>query len=566
MSSQYTESVTLYSGVPFDNTYQYTLNPYPISTKLKWFAQQFPDAFKQSNIMHIKLSTVTGMGIIRLEVPNSKIATFNYAYIAHKDSQYFAFVLGYTYINDGQKAGSSIYELTIQKDVIMSHLVDTNQLHDASIIRHHSTNRFKNPWVAEPFQGGQVQNHDFDQVPVETCKSYAVIQYITTSDESMVSDCAEIISRIPSGTLFAFCKWADRLAISNFIKDNAKKAGNIAAIYTAPECLFNAAPANGGSDLKDNYVNTDPIIVYPELRYADMIDVPLRNNKCYYYPYNFFRVYNDSGQYMDLRYELWKGAEGLGKVLSIEGNVLAPVSVTIAPVGYMNASGSQHGDGFGLHYDYPSTHKLTLSGYPMGSWVNDTYSQAVGSGRVFDAQALFSGDTDQILNTFTRYGVNHVKAPQLSGSLEADALAGATSLMSIDMAAEAASYQADTLSGTPGCGNTEYSNLHKYFYTSHMALSTADATALDSIFDKFGYAQGGVIAKPDPFGRPLWCYIQTGSDTFFPTTGDGACNTTEAARINSIFRNGVTFWNGNVAKGDIGNFTADNGNDTIPKP
>ena len=566
MSTQYTESVTLYSGVPFDNTYQYTLNPYQLSTKLKWFGEQFPDALKQTNIMHIKLSTVTGMGTIRLEVPNNKISTINYAYVSHKDCHYFAFVLGYTYINDGQKSGSSIYELTIQKDVIMSHLVSTSQLHEASIIRHHSTNRFRNPWVAEPFQGGHVQNHDFDKVNVETCKSYAVIQYITTSDKSMVSDCAQVISRIPSGTLFAFCEWSDRLAISNFIKNNAKEAGNIAAIYTAPQCLFNTAPASGGADLKDDYINTDPIIVYPNLKYSDMIDIPMRNNKCYYYPYNFFRIYNDAGQYMDLRYELWKGHSELGKILSIEGNVLAPVSVTIAPVGYMNTPSTQYGDGFGTHYDYPSTHKLSLTGYPMGSWVNDTYAQAVGSGRVFDMDALFSGNADQILNTFTRYSVNNVSVPQSSGSIASDVLSGATSLMSIDMASEAARYQADTLSGTPGCGNTEYSNLHKYFFTSHMALSTSDAMALDSIFDRFGYAQGGIVAKPDPFGRPSWCYIQTGSDTFVPTTDQGACNTTEAARINAIFRNGVTLWNGIISKDDIGNFSGDNGDDTIPLP
>ena len=90
--------------------------------------------------------------------------------------------------------------------------------------------------------------------------------------------------------------------------------------------------------------------------------------------------------------------------------------------------------------------------------------------------------------------------------------------------------------------------------------------ALDSIFDRFGYAQGGIVAKPDPFGRPSWCYIQTGSDTFVPTTDQGACNTTEAARINAIFRNGVTLWNGIVSKDDIGNFSGDNGDDTIPLP
>ena len=608
-STQYTENVKLFSGVPFSADYHDTLAPALVDTKLSWFTSNFTP-YETNNIMHIKINTTGGIGTMRLSVPNSVIDGINYAYIqSSRGRPYFAFVLGYEYINDGATPGESIFDIAIQKDVLMSCFLGPTQLQECSIIRHHSgSTKFKNPFVPEPFQGGKVLNKDYTRVPVETCKSKQVVMYIQNDPITEMIDpnwqSAGYVDRQVVASSISCAEQFDTSMLTITIRDFAKSGANVIMAYNAPDCLFRYSFGPGGSNLSDGDIKDYPDIVSVDTTYNNYFGTPPRNNKCYYYPYNYLRVYNDSGQYMDLQWELWNN-----KTLSVEGNVLPPVSVTIAPVGYNGANGEISGDGFGTRAEYQSTHKLSMGNYPVGSWINDAYASAVGSGKIVDGQALLMGDIKGFGASAARYAITHASdvisgvasgGTELMQGAEADSVlrkvsrrAGggvnvshvntgkamaalnvgyAAVTAAVDMAASCAAtaYQADELGGTTGSSNTEFSNLHKYFYTSHMVLSDRDMECLDSLFQRYGYAQGGVVAKPDPYIRPYWTYIQTAGDAFVPRgVSSQMCNQNETAVINAAFRAGITFWDyDNNTAGDIGNFDRDNGNsgNDIPIP
>lgn len=578
-STQYNgQYVTMYSGVPFSPDYAHTLYG-GINDKATWL-----DACthtKYDNLMHIKLDTTSGYGTIRLEVPDNVATSYNYCLVNSKNDPYFCFILGCRYINDGKTSGSSVYEFDIQKDVMMSCFNDKDDLIQCAIERHHSSTdgHFNNPWVPEPF-AFTAYNQDFNQLPFETADCHVVIQYYIANPNNddapgLISDAGRTISRIPCGTLFAYARLGDDVGIHNFICNDAQMGGCVTAVYTAPKCLFKNTPPMGGMYLNDSDLEKDvkTAVVEP----YDSVPSTVENNKCLYYPYNFYRVYNDAGETMDLKYELWgttAGAQGgSALMLGIEGVAVAPVEVCIRPLNYIHANSQREIDFFGVHFDAPGTHKLRLNGYPMGSWINDVYASAVGRGEVYNfdkahesVQGFFKEQKRMAERVFLTGG----GASALKGTLGGSESALATSMIEGGLNAMTAaanlSYAPDTLSGSGGSGGSDYAGLHKYFYGSHMALNEDDFKRLDSMFTRYGYAQGGLVAKPDPEARSVFTYIKTAGDPFV-SSGDNKANATEASRINTIFRNGITFWKTSARLDQIGKYSnINNGTDSMPQP
>lgn len=619
-STQYTESVTLYSGCPFTPSNNWSLYPYDLSTKKAWFDREFPGAFVQSQIMHIKINTVSGTGVVRLEIPDNIVSGINYCYVNNsRAASYFAFVLGYEYINDGKVPGSSVYELALQKDVIMSAMDSTSNMVDTPIIRHHSTAMFDNPWAPEGFGAGTARKRNYQRIGVETNDCYAVIQYIQTSvdpvtnTDDVVITAGTSIGRVPQGCNLYYTYPEFYVAIHYIACDVARKSGNIAAVYLAPVCLFNQDPnlkpgsVYGASILEESDINKDTTVFYPTIDPAS--GSLRRNNKCYYYPYSFYRVYNDEGAITDLRYERW-GKDGAGaRALGIEGLPTPPVEVVLSPINYDGCDGRSPGPE--VHYVHDTTHMLTMRNYPLGSWVNDTYSQLVGAGKIVD---VFHG-WDSFVRSAEHYGVNalaglattvgnvainHQTAQftreqnaltqinnitdetktadairaSVRGEMGARAIAKNSAKGAIaaavmteaigQMSAIASADMApDTLAGDTGSASSNYTNHHKYFYGANMGLTNEEYNKLDDYFDRYGYAQSGQLRTPDPFGRPRYCYIQTAGKVW-----NGAnCNGIESEQIDAAFENGITLWHGNNSKSDIGAFSRiDNGPDFIPSP
>lgn len=597
-STQYTESVTLYSGCPFTPSNNWSLYPYDLSTKKAWFDREFPGAFVQNQIMHIKINTVSGHATLRLEIPDNIVSGINYCYVNNsRAASYFAFVLGYEYINDGKTPGSSVYELALQKDVVMSAMDSTSNMVQTPIIRHHSTSMFDNPWAPEGFGAGTARKRNYQRIGVETNDCYAVIQYIqtdidpATNTDDVVITAGTSIGRVPQGCNLYYT-WAEAyMAIHYIACDVARKSGNIAAVYLAPICLFNQDPnlkpgsVYAASILEESDINKNTTVFYPSIDPAS--GSLRRNNKCYYYPYSFYRLYNDEGAITDLRYERW-GKDGAGaRAVGIEGIPTPPVEVVLSPLNYDGCNGRTPGL-YDINYVHDTAHMLTMRNYPLGSWVNDTYSQLVGAGKIVD---VFNG-WDSFVRSAEHYGTNALAgvagsvgsatigaaksvgladaknkaAAEVAGSAGIAATAATAVLSEVlgqTAAVSSAMMAPDTLAGDTGSSSANYTNHHKYFYGANMGLTNEEYNRLDDYFDRYGYAQAGQLATPDPFGRPRYCYIQTAGKVW-----NGAnCNGIESEQIDAAFENGITLWHGNNSKSDIGAFSRlDNGPDFIPSP
>lgn len=583
MSNQYTSSITLYQGCPFDMDYNYVLSPVSKDDKKNWLNNNLTNA-TYTNLMFVRFDTGTGAGTVRLNLPRNQAVKYDYAYINNNNyGTLFAFVTGCTYINDGNSSENAVYELSLQKDLFATHLVTSSSLKECSIIRHHSTPSFTNPYVSEPFQGGRVQVRNYNRVPIETNHCYNIILYVSSDPEDQVQTSSSVISHVPCGTSGIFAGEYDYAALNNTINDVAKKAGNIGAIYTAPMCLFDMGPAEGGGSFENDVLKDESTDSAGHTFYSALWSVPLRNNKCCYYPYNFYRVWNDAGEYMDLKWEYWNSWSDVGRCLSVEGCALQPVSVSIYPREYEGASS----DGsLGYNRSVPVSHcKLTMGNYPTGAWASDAYYSAIGAGKLLDLSS-FSGfvqsvprflvshtgalnNAVQSAQTIVKDTItqptrtsNNITANQTAGNIAAAGMQAVTGVADYIMTETAAIYQAPEQVGSVSSPSSNYSNGHKYFYTSNMCLSSDDMRALDTIFDKFGYAQGGIIATPDLHYRPRWTYLQTGSDSFVPEPIVG-CNALETRAINNALKRGVTFWTTLNSAGTIGDYTQDNGADTI---
>lgn len=557
-STQYNgQNVIMYKGVPFGPDYTHTLAA-TIVGKTMWLASQCDHA-SYNNIMHIKLDTTTGKGTIRLEVPDADATHYNYCRIESKNPVYFAFVLGCRYINDGKTANSSVYEFDIEKDVMASCVNSIAELRACSIDRHHSgEGEFNNPWVPEPFMGTAL-NKDYERLNFETNQCYGVIQYYLATPNAddkpgLIASRGDFASRVPCGTSGVFFEIYDYAALGNTMQDVVKMGDCISAIYVAPKCLFDVAPAAGGGYFTDGVTrkNASTVSVNP---YSGVPGTVV-NNKCYYYPYNFYRVYNDRGETIDLKYELWDNghtAYGDARLLAVEGVAIPPVEVCLSPVGYSGADPAvwhSSGEYTGNYYTQMTTHKLKISDYPVGSWVNDTYAATIGKyrGGKIASNALTSA---------------------AGGLMSKGAAGGVTgafgSLVSDQFTIGNSYWEPDTLGGSYDAGGAEYVGMHKYFYGSHMALSDEDFKRIDSMFTRYGYAQGGLVAKPNPMARDKWTYIKTIGDPFVSSSTNQA-SASEVEKVNAIFKKGITFWRSANTRTDIGMYNGSNGTDSMPLP
>lgn len=594
-SQQYTARAVLFTGSPFKPDYQHTLMPCPMATKLAWFMSNCTPNFTQEKIMTLKIDTVIGSGVLRLEAPIDEVSGYNYVYIDSKrEKPYFAFVLGYRYINDGGtldgygKAETAVYEFAIQKDVLMSHLIeittndDDSGFRQCSILRHHSTEKFNSPWGQEDF-GGTAVAVSMDRIDsIETNECLAIVQYVQSNTDKEITTCGSTVGNVASGCKMQGFYPTDATNIEIFISQVVKKGEDVQGIFLVPRCLISQLPTTGDGLVVDDGCTVKDTITIGVGNPDDDVVLP-RNRKCGYYPYNYIRVYNDAGGSMDLKWEHWTTTtEVAGRALGIEGMPLPPVTVECFPIGYMHkAEYIDGGTVIGHKFSTPCSHKLALTNYPVGSWINDSYAMAVGSGQVFDVSAATNGDWSGMWNSVKRMfsGLGGAKAVGTASSGyklgSAIASGGAASVvggsvvaagavvLSQAIGALAAENRSETIGGNPNSNSASYSNLHKYFTLAHMALNKDDMEALDSYFDMYGYAQNGVVARPNPHGRSKWCYIHTAGLTYVPAVNP--CNANELTIINNAFNSGLTMWSNNVVCSLIGNYTqGGNGDDTIP--
>lgn len=555
-TTHYTSMAVLYSCVPFDPSYENILSPANTIQKKIVLDKLYPKSeFK--DIMFVKLNTTTGEGQLRLACNPGAAVTYNYAYINDgKTGPYFAFVLGCQYINDGATEDGvqkCVYEFDIKKDVVMSHLISDRQLMACPIVRHTATSIFNNAKVPESYPAINLMNYSYVDA-FDSMTFYTVAFYID-SENYLGSD----VCNVPCGVhVKIYTDTTNALVDLRDILLNDH--GRICALFKIPTFMYNGPhPAGSGEELYDNRIvkstTTRPMIGYNSTQ--GHIDLPaVSNHKCYYYPYNMLRVYANDGSYYDCAFE---DCTDDFPSFKVENNPLPPVYFTVKPKNYRNSE------------DNPMGFKIKTTSWPMGSFNEDSYAIYL-SNRYNDPDNAFK----QILQVeYENLGstipatVNGAMAGGPIGALMGAGLSVIGNQWKDLQENIAAARATDSVGGTTTSGGSDNTNGKINVTFSHVALRPELFPLLDDYFSSYGYAQGGVISKPDLEGRDSYVYVQTGGKCFKPTAvpaepGNEEPNQNESMIINNVFMNGVTVWKTSAFTGSF--YHGSNGEDPVPRP
>lgn len=574
-SSQYNTSVTFYREVPFDNSYNHTMGATSVANKKAWLDNYSHTEF--TKLMTIKIDSTTSKGTIRLSVREDYAHTYNYAYISDsKTGNYFAFILGCRYINDGVYEGGtqySLYEFDIEVDVMASFLTSDNQLYSCSIDRHHATSSsFNSKRTAESVAMGDYIYNSIENAPitdngmgaVNTTDYMVVIAYTGNVEGTSTRTEVHDIQGVPQGMRFEILNYSlnpthCRTWLEDYLND-VNDVSQVLGIYIVPYAAFTTAaqamPQPG--ELTDSLLNSS--LLYwciskanpssasdPDYHLDEYLEVDgftPHNKKLTYYPYNYGRLMNDMGNYVAIHFEDWGNLTRNGvdyKAIAVETTAAPPVTFRAGPVNYNGFRGYERVEG-GSNYinRIDPAYKVELSNFPLGSWTCDAYQMYVAqNGKVFQNRMEYTASKALLGAALGATSGN------LAGTGSA-LIGGVGSLIeqyqnwsnSLQQAKDAP----DSFSGSTNISNLDFAYERKKFRFAHISIRSEFAQAIDKYFSRYGYAQAGRVGKPVTNARPKFTYIKTLDECYNPSTTT-KCSMNQQKKVNEIFMNGCTFWN-----------------------
>lgn len=539
----YDGSVTLYKGVPFDKTYQNILEPDSFLNKFNTLNSVYTHD-TVNNIQTVKMNTTTGNGTIRLTVKARSAYEYNYMYINDykHGMQFFAFINGCIYINDGPSDSNTpveqsqnykcVFEFDITKDVMMTCVTSMSEFKPAPIIRHTATPiKYTNPMYQESINIGEAvyktwsMNSELGVSWYNDSLSVVFISYAQQTNYTYMYD-------IPNATMgVVFQSAADAI---NKIEEWSQAPGfQVHSIYVVPKFVYNGDPSSISTDGEkiDNtkfksYVDFTPFSKNELKGYVDSIAKVTRNKKCRYYPFTKIRLVSNCGDTADLAPEYLSGTAFRANCTG-----LSPCSVTLEPLEYYETN-TRPNKGDVLPYKRVST-----GTYPMGNGAVDSYAAYLAS-RFNDVKSANGELIAQIAYSSLGSTVAGYAKGGLVGAASSLAMATIGTVSNEIKTLDAISRTGPSISGTVPSPDVDYSHGDVDVKIELVSVLPDLMQSLDDYFERYGYAQGGVLNTPDLIGRDRYVYVRTGGECFF----NSKCNTSEHTLINNAFMNGVTIW------------------------
>lgn len=277
----------------------------------------------------------------------------------------------------------------------------------------------------------------------------------------------------------------------------------------------------------------------------------VKNKKCLTYPYNFLYVTNYQGKSAVYRYEFFAYSSTSGHqddiVFQMSGGVCPNPAVFCYPMTYK-----------GLTENYDEG--IQLSGYPQIPWNIDSFKawlaqNATSIGIMGIAAGYATGSAIENYVQFGGSGAHLPKPKHLAQSASGNSLLQTAS--TVALTAQIISGLAHAAMPPQSHGNMAgaaqfTSGLMTYgFMNKH--ITPEFATIIDDYFSMYGYATNKV-KRPNRNARPEWNYVKTIGCKIDPDLTAGL-PADDANTIESIYNNGITFWN-NPAH--IGDYSYDN--------
>lgn len=439
----------------------------------------------------------------------------------------------YYFIEKAEYVNDVTYAFHLKLDVIQTHMFHMD-LGECFIERQHAADgeAIGDNTVDEGLELGELINaHEYD---VEGLQDMAVViqssvAIETNPDGTPAVAPAERFDNMFSGLGVYAYDLEEWQALSGMLQRYSENGAidGIVNMYMYPKNLLvlDGNQTWEGMDAKTVYesgFDFAPLASYTNYKSKLFGGYTPKNKKLYTYPFNFLYLTNNQGGSAEYRYERFDDVDPeVDLSFAVVGGLSHDAGVFIYPTGY-NGGGYEYG--------------LQLGNFPACAWNSDTYkvwlAQNYNSLQVQGGEAVIKAAA----------GTAMMAAAAIPGVGVGIAAAGAGMAFSgynqiAGLVAQKRDMQVQPAQARGAHSATVNANAYKQTFTFYFkTLSREYAERIDKYFTMYGYQQNKV-ARPNIHAHRALTFVKTQGCIV-----RGQMCTEDAAEIEAIFDNGVTFW------------------------
>ena len=438
--------------------------------------------------------------------------------------RYYYFITDVTYISE------STVKLSLEMDVLQTYFFDYN-LQPCFVEREHSTtDGIGDNTVDEGLELGKlaVGSHVMPEALIH--RDVLVMSTVNLLSDSFgdiefVTQC----DNVASGCTIYRVKGLTELSGLLIQLNDAGKLDGVVTMWEYPTALINAKFPDFATS---NVSGTKDSITFTANRPSDLDGYTPKNNKLFTYPYCFLQANNNAGNNAEFRFERF---EDTAFEFAIMGSVFPDGGVKIIPKNY---------NGIGFNYE----ESISLTGYPTIAWNTDSYKIWLAQNQNQNNLALATSAGSAIIGAGIGIAGAFMSNPLMIGSGISMAAGGAMGVFNqISQKADMEKVPPQSRGATSSTLNASTGTMGISFYQK--TVSAERARILDDFFTMYGYATQRVKI-PNRNARKSFTFTKTSNCHIFANI----CHA-DIQKIQSIYNNGVTFWQPSVT---VGNYAADN--------
>ena len=444
----------------------------------------------------------------------SDAQAWNYLYFQnYRERTYYYFITEVKYISD------ETVELVLEMDVMQTYAFEY-VLHTSFVDREHSfTDNVGDNTIDEGLELGELENISVTEI--EALKDYYIMSMATVEMKSPnfeEHNGGLMIDNVYAGCGIYACKHAEYM--ENIINNMGASKEGLISMWMYPSALVDSDAGNvienaidwvNGSKTFEHHINVP----------ASLKNYEPKNKKLLTYPYRYLYVSNNIGNSAVYRYERFGSSDVFFDVM---GSVFPDGGVKLMPRKYNGI-------------DYNHEESLTLTGFPTCAWDSDAY-------KIWLAQ-------NQNQNTFKMVsaGASVIGGAAMLATGAGSVVGGGMIVAGVSQIMGHLAQRKDMDTQPPQARGSQSASVNACngqltFSFYHKAITEERARILDDFFTMYGYKTNRVKI-PNKNARENFTYTKTVGCH----VSGRICND-DLRKIQSVYDNGVTFWNNPDVIGD----------------
>lgn len=522
-----TSKIYVCSGVRLNNSYEHTIWFDSEESQLAYFSGKVATTFSDYTYLRKNWD-------INVKASMEAARSWSYLYFRNGTGKhYFYFITNLQYINDG------MVRLSIELDVMQTYMFDYTLLRSFVEREHVADDTVGKHIIDEGLELGDLRVIDEVEINLQNLCVLVQATYnpLNTTEENTDTVLAAKYNNVFSGLGIYAVSLSDWQAWGTKLKllDDYGKSDGIIAMWMYPQDLVTLTsgytwtdgnvckPVSGISSFyKDVARNTKTSGAYTP-----------KNNKLLTYPFNFLYVSNNNGAAAAYRFERFGDPAACN--FRVIGTLSPEGSVRLYPLNYN-----------GLQHNYEEG--LQLGDYPTCAWNQDIYKLWLAQNQNSQAYSNTMAGLKIAAGAVTA-GIGAVTGNLMMAAGGASSVAmGAADIHSLLAQKADIEIQPPQAKGVHSSSVSVANGFHT-FAIKWKSIGIEQAAVIDDFFSMYGYKIHRVKV-PNRNVRENWTYTKT---IGCHITGN-FCNE-DLVKIESIYNNGITFWN----NGDsIGNYNLSN--------